>query len=248
LEREVFVPHSTDLVFRLRNVLKRFPRFGLGPVDLELAQGRALGVVGQNGAGKSTLLRILIGLVRHDAGEVLVLGRPMPAHERWIKARVGFVSEDMALYRNATLAWHMDLVRSFIPTWDPALAGDLLVRLELDPAQLAGAMSRGQHLKSRLLLALARRPALLVLDEPTAGLDPFVRDEVLEVLAARDPGQSVVIASHLCDDITRFADDVVFVHRGVVLDRGPLASFAADGPGLHRAFRARVAGVEEGAA
>lgn len=238
------MPHSDDLVFSFRGVVKRFPRFDLGPVDVELAQGRALGVVGQNGAGKSTLLRILVGLVRHDAGDVSVLGRPMPAHDRWIKARVGFVSEDMALYRNATLAWHMDLVRSFIPTWDPALARDLLVRLELDPTQRVGAMSRGQHVKSLLLLALARRPTLLVLDEPTAGLDPFVRDEVVDVLAARDPGQSVVIASHLCDDITRLADDVVFVHRGALLDRGPMAAVADDGPGLHRAFRAWVAGVE----
>jgi ABC-type multidrug transport system ATPase subunit len=99
------------MAVRLHDVGKRYAHFALKGVDLEVARGRALGVVGQNGAGKSTLLRIVMGLVRADGGTVEVLGRAMPAEERAIKREVGFVSEDMALYRGATLRWHMDLVR-----------------------------------------------------------------------------------------------------------------------------------------
>lgn len=88
----------SDLPIRVRSVLKRYPHFTLQGIDLDVPPGRVLGLIGPNGAGKSTLLRILMGLVRADSGDVAVLGRPMPAEERWIKARVGFVSEDMALY------------------------------------------------------------------------------------------------------------------------------------------------------
>ncbi|MBK6407728.1 MAG: ATP-binding cassette domain-containing protein [Holophagales bacterium] len=101
----------SERAIELRGIRKSYPRFALQGVDLDVPSGSVLGLVGPNGAGKSTLLRILVGLVRADAGRVTVLGRPMPAEEAWVKGRVGFVSEDMALYGDATLAWHMRLVR-----------------------------------------------------------------------------------------------------------------------------------------
>ena len=149
-----------------------------------MPDGTVLGLIGPNGAGKSTLLRILMGLVRADSGRVTVLGREMPADERWIKARAGFVSEDMALYGAATLGWHMQLVRDMHEGWDAALASELLDRFQLNPSQPVRGLSRGQHVKAMLLLAMARRAEVLILDEPTAGLDPVVRHEILTLLAA----------------------------------------------------------------
>ena len=120
---------------QLCGVTKRYPHFRLRGIDLEVREGTVLGLIGPNGAGKSTLLRILMGLVRADSGRVTLLGREMPDAEAWIKARVGFVSEDMALYGAATLQWHMQLVRDLYPGWDERRAASLLERFQLDPGQ-----------------------------------------------------------------------------------------------------------------
>jgi len=146
----------SEMPIKVRGVRKRYPRFTLQDIDLDVRAGRVLGLIGPNGAGKSTLLRVLMGLVRADSGEVAILGRPMPAEERWIKARVGFVSEDMALYGAKSLRWHMDLVASVHEGWDARRAAELLQRLDLDPNQKARGMSRGQQVKALLLLAVVR--------------------------------------------------------------------------------------------
>ena len=156
----------------LEQVRKRYPHFTLNGIDLDVPAGCTLGLIGQNGAGKSTLLRILMGLVRPDEGRVVVLGHSLPEQGRAVKARIGFVSEDMALYGGATVRWHMNLARSFHPGWDPQAAEALLERLGLkEEARLRG-LSRGEQVKTMLLLALAHRPDLQLLDEPMAGLDP----------------------------------------------------------------------------
>jgi ABC-2 type transport system ATP-binding protein len=233
----------------MRGVSKRYTHFSLEGVDLDVARGRALGVVGQNGAGKSTLLRIVMGLVRADVGTVEVLGQAMPAEERTIKTQVGFVSEDMALYGGATLRWHMDLVRSFYSGWDEIHAAALLDRFELNSSQKMGGMSRGQQVKAMLLLALARRPELLVLDEPTAGLDPLVRLDLLrELAAARGGSHTLVFSSHRGDDVAELADDVAFIHAGRLVGVHPAAALAGGGRGIEEAFVDQVRGDAAGRA
>ena len=138
-----------------------------------------MGFIGANGAGKSTTIRILMGLVHQDPGSVQVLGHYMPADQAAAKLDIGFVSEDMRLYGPATLAWHMEFVRSIYPRWDQSYAEKMLRRFDLKPQQKIKGLSHGQRVKAALLLALARRPRLLVLDEPTTGLDPVARVEVL---------------------------------------------------------------------
>jgi ABC-2 type transport system ATP-binding protein len=206
-----------------------------------VANGTVLGLIGPNGAGKSTLLRIMMGLVRADAGRVTILGRPMPAEERWIKARTGFVSEDMALYGGKTLRWHMDLVASVHKGWDERRAEELLARLLLDPDQKARGMSRGQQVKSLFLLALARRAELLILDEPTAGLDPLMRHELMVLLAeSRDERQGMVFSSHHGEDVSTLADQVVFLHGGRIIAQADTASFLSGGRTLEAAFLEHV--------
>lgn len=221
----------------MRGVRKKYPHFALEDIDLEVPRGSVLGLIGPNGAGKSTLLRILMGLVRADAGEVTVLGRAMPAEERWIKARVGFVSEDMALYGGKTLRWHMDLVAYVHDGWDERRAAELLVRFALNPEQRARGMSRGQQVKAMLLLALARRAEVLILDEPTAGLDPLVRHELMGLLAAsREERQAIVFSSHNAADVAALADDVAFLHGGRIVAKAGVASFLGGGRTLETAF------------
>jgi ABC-2 type transport system ATP-binding protein len=226
-------------------VSKRYSRFALRDIDLDCPDGRVLGLIGPNGAGKSTLLRILMGLVRADAGEVTVLGRPMPSEERWIKARVGFVSEDMALYGAATLGWHMRLVRDLHDGWDERRAVDLLARFSLNPDQRMQGMSRGQQVKALLLLAMARRAELLILDEPTTGLDPLVRHELVDLLAAsRADRRATIFSSHNGEDVASLADDVAFLHGGRIIAHGPVAGFLGNGRSLEQAFLDHVGAIE----
>ncbi|MCB9463464.1 MAG: ABC transporter ATP-binding protein [Candidatus Eisenbacteria bacterium] len=201
---------------RIRALEKRYPRFRLRVPVLELPHGTLLGVVGPNGAGKSTLLRILLGLVRPEEGRVEVLGHAYPEKEADARGDIGFLSEDLRLYENASLEWHEQFVASVSPRWDGGVAGELARRFQLDRTQRVGRLSAGQRIKAALLLALARRPRLLVLDEPTAALDPSARREVLAELMAvlLDEDRTVVFSSHFTQDVERIADRVIFLNQG----------------------------------
>ena len=200
----------------LRGVYKRYRFFSLEDLSFRLEQGQIMGLVGPNGAGKTTTLRILMGLVRQDAGAVEVLGCPMPAEQVRAKWDVGFVSSDMRLFGGATLAWHLAFVRSLYPGWDDRYAQRLLKRFHLHPGQRVKALSSGEHVKALLLLALARRPRLLVLDEPTSGLDPVARHEaigeLMEVL--QDEERSILFSSHNTVEVEQICDQITFLDRG----------------------------------
>lgn len=202
--------------FCLSGIAKRYPHFALQDISLQLPEGQVMGLVGVNGAGKTTLLRLLTGIASADAGEVEVLGQSMPRDQVSAKRDIGFASEDMRLYRRQTLRWHMELISRIYPGWDEAYAAELLRRFDLRPDQALGGYSHGQRVKALLLLCLARHPRLLLLDEPTTGLDPVARIEVLEALAdvLRDERRSVLFSSHNTHDIEQLADTVTFLHKG----------------------------------
>ncbi len=215
------------LAFHLEKVKKTFKHFTLRDIDLELPRGSIMGFVGPNGAGKSTTMHILLGLLRADAGRVEMVGHSIPREQIEAKLRVGFVSEDMSLYGGATVGWHMSFVRSLYPSWDRAYATELLRKFDLLSEQKVKQLSHGQRVKAALLLALARRPALLVLDEPTTGLDPAMRQEVLgEMLEALElEGCSVFFSSHNTQDVEQISDLITFIHRGEILETDDKESF-----------------------
>jgi ABC-2 type transport system ATP-binding protein len=200
-------------------VSKVYPHFTLDDLSLELPAGTIMGLIGANGAGKSTTIRILMGLVHQDQGRVHVLGREMPREQAAAKLDIGFVSEDMRLYGSATLAWHMKFVRSLYPQWDQSYADTLLRRFDLKPQQKIKGLSHGQRVKAALLLALARRPLLLVLDEPTTGLDPVARQEVLAELMAvlTDEDRTILFSSHNTSDVEQISDQITFIDRGRII-------------------------------
>jgi len=203
-------------VVSLLQVSKRYPRFVLDPFDLEVGPNRLVGLVGPNGSGKSTLLRILVGLVRPDSGQVRICGHPVPQRQADAKQEIGFVSEDMRLHAGATLRWHARLVRSLCPAWDENRANNLAERLGLSWDQRAGSLSRGQTAKAMLLLALARRPRLLLLDEATAALDSEAREDVLGELGrlVSREGVTVLLSSHHAADLAGRADEVFQLPEG----------------------------------
>jgi len=208
-----------DLSVHFEGVTKIYPYFTLDDISLELPTGTIMGLIGANGAGKSTTIRILMGLVHQDRGRVRVLGRDMPREQAAAKLDIGFVSEDMRLYGSATLAWHIKFIRSIYPQWDQAYAETLLRRFDLKPQQKIKGLSHGQRVKAALLLALARRPRLLVLDEPTTGLDPVARQEVLGELMAvlADEERTILFSSHNTLDVEQISDQITFIDRGRII-------------------------------
>ncbi len=216
--------------FALTGVSKHYEDFALKDITLSMPEGQVMGLVGVNGAGKTTLLRILSGLALADAGTVEVLGHAMPAQQVAAKKDLGFASEDMRLFKTQTLRWHMDFIRAIYPGWDEAYAAELLRRFDLRAQQTLAGFSHGQRVKALLMLNFARRPRLLLLDEPTTGLDPVARDEVLQALAdvLRDEARSVLFSSHNTKDIEQIADTITFVHDGALLASKDKEAFLDD--------------------
>ncbi|MGW2822961.1 ABC transporter ATP-binding protein [Streptomyces sp. NPDC001443] len=202
---------TDDTVLVARNLGKRYRRrWALSDCTLAVPAGRVVGLVGPNGAGKSTLLRLAVGLIPPTAGEVEVLGG-RPATDPAQLARVGFVAQDTPAYAQLTVADHLRLGGRLNPRWDAGLAERRIAASGLDPRQRAGRLSGGQRAQLALALAVAKRPELLVLDEPVASLDPLARRDFLHGVSeiASGQGVSVVLSSHLVADLERICDYVI---------------------------------------
>lgn len=185
-------------------------RWALRECSLSIPCRRVVGLVGPNGAGKSTLLNLAVGILEPTAGSIRVLGVP-PAGTPVDLGRVGFVAQDTPTYSGLSVADHLSLGAHLNPRWDATGAGKRIEQLGLDPKQKAGKLSGGQRAQLALTLAIAKRPELLILDEPVASLDPLARREFLQHLmeAVVEHELSVVLSSHLVADLERVCDHLV---------------------------------------
>jgi ABC-2 type transport system ATP-binding protein len=198
-------------VVETRGLGKRYPsRWALRDCTLEIPGGRVVGLVGPNGAGKTTLLQLAVGLLAPTAGTIAVLGDP-PATGPAQLARVGFVAQETPLYAGLSVADHLRAGAWLNPGWDSGLAERRIEGLGIDPGQRAGKLSGGQRAQLALTLATAKRPELLVLDEPVASLDPLARRDFLRSLmdATAEHGVSVILSSHLVADLDRVCDYLI---------------------------------------
>jgi len=200
-----------NAVLAAAGLTKRYGRrLALSDCTLAIPPGRVVGLVGPNGAGKTTLLQIAVGLQPQTAGTIQVLGNA-PATDAAQLARVGFVAQDAPTYAHLSVADHLRFGAHLNPRWDARLADERIAALGLDPAQKAGKLSGGQRAQLALTLAIAKRPELLVLDEPVASLDPLARRQFLQSLMAyiADQGASVILSSHLVSDLERVCDYLI---------------------------------------
>jgi ABC-2 type transport system ATP-binding protein len=217
-------------------------RTALKDCTLDIPAGHVTGLVGPNGAGKSTLLQLACGLLDPTAGRIEVLGRrPVSG-----SPKVGFVAQDTPVYAGLTVADHLRMGAHLNPTWDSALAEQRIAQVGLEPAQKAGKLSGGQRAQLALTIAAAKRPDLLLLDEPVAALDPLARRNFLQGLMelTAEQGMSVVMSSHLVADLERVCDYLIVLVDSRVQVAGEVEDLLA---GHHRLVGQRCDTTDLGA-
>ena len=201
----------------------------LTEATLDIPAGRVVGLVGPNGAGKSTLLNLIAGTTTPTSGTIEVLGA-RPAADAAQLAKVGFVAQDTPVYAGLTVAEHLRLGAKLNPSWDAATARHRIARLGLDPARKAGRLSGGQRAQLALTMAAAKRPRLLIFDEPVAALDPLARRGFLQNLMefVAELETTVILSSHLLEDLERVCDHLVVLAESRVQVAGDVDDVLAD--------------------
>jgi ABC-2 type transport system ATP-binding protein len=207
-------------VVEISNLTRRFgQKVALNDVSLKLQPGTVLGLVGENGAGKTTLIKHILGLLKAQSGSVRVFGRDPVDEPVGVLSRIGYLSEEPELPAWMRIHELVRYVSAFYPGWDSDYAEQLRREFELDPAAKVKNLSKGQRARAGLLVALAYRPPLLVLDEPSSGLDPIVRRDILGAIVRTiaDEGRTVLFSSHLLSEVERVSDQVAMIRSGRIL-------------------------------
>ena len=208
----------------IRGLRKAYPKFTLGPIDLTVPVGAIYGFVGPNGSGKTTTLDLIFGMGLRDAGTIRVCGLDHERDEVAVKSRVGYVSPDLDFRPWGRVGGAIAFVRGFYPTWDDGYCSQLLDAFDMSRDDKVMTLSFGARIKLALVLALAWRPAVLVLDEPTVGLDAISKQQLFTELlsAVRDEERTVLISSHAISDLERFADHVGMIKQGRMVFEGAI--------------------------
>jgi ABC-2 type transport system ATP-binding protein len=218
-------PSSAEAVVGITDLSRRFgAKPVLNNVSLYVPRGSVFGLVGENGAGKTTLIKHILGLLRAEAGSVRVFGLDPVADPVGVLGRIGYLSEQPDLPGWMRVEELMRYTQAFYPRWDMAYAEKLREQFGLAPGARLRTLSKGQQAKAGLLAAQAHRPELLLLDEPSSGLDPIVRRDILEAVirTVSDEGRTVFFSSHLLEEIERVSDYVAMLHQGRLVLCGPL--------------------------
>ena len=232
-----------ESVIEVSDLTRRFgATTALASVSLSLPRGAVYGLVGVNGAGKTTLIKHILGLLRAESGSVRVFGLDPVAEPVGVLSRIGYLSEEHDLPGWMRVGELLRYSRAFYPAWDDAYAEELRQAFALDASARIKDLSKGQKARAGLLTALAYRPELLVLDEPSSGLDPIVRRDILGAIlrTIAHEGRTVLFSSHLLDEVEQVADHVTMISQGKIALSAPLKTIQESYRTLEEAFVARV--------
>lgn len=213
---------NTTPALQVSGLEKHYPRFGLGPLDITVEPGSIYGLIGPNGAGKTTLIDLIFGMGSPDAGTIKVYGYDHERDEVAVKQRAAYVGPDLNFIAWGKIGRAIRFNRGFRPTWDDDYCARLMQDFGISADDRIGTLSFGGRTKLALLLALAWRPPLLVLDEPTTGIDAHSKKAVFAEMLniVRDEARTVFISSHQISDLERFADRVGVLHKGRLVAEG----------------------------
>lgn len=205
-------------VIELKNLVKKFDGFQLGPADLCVPRGTIVGYIGQNGAGKSTTIKLILGLLKKDGGEITVLGETNPGSVQ-VKDRIGVVFDDLLIPEEMTSEEAGKFCGRVYSNWDKEEFDRFRKKFGLPSKQTVKNYSRGMRMKLSMAIALSHRAEILILDEATSGLDPVVREEILDLLLdfMQDGEHTILISSHILSDLEKVADYIAFIHDGKIL-------------------------------
>lgn len=208
-----------DHIVEIKSLRKAYPEFILDDISLNIPQGYITGIIGPNGAGKTTTIKLIMNLIKANAGEIKIFDKIHNLDSKEIKNRIGYVGEEQYFYDFHSAGWTGKFVSHFYKYWDSAAYDRLLENFSIPPQKSIKKYSKGMKVKLALAVALAHQPELIILDEPTAGLDPVIRREVLDHLQklTSETGIPVIISSHITDDITRIADYITYMNNGRII-------------------------------
>jgi len=211
---------ATPPILEIDGLSRRFDsKIALDNLSLTVPRGGVFGLIGGNGAGKTTLLRHILGMLKAQSGTVRIFGLDPVVSPVGVLGRIGYLSEDRNLPNWMRVQELMRYTQAFYPGWDEVYAEELRTAFDLDPKAKVRNLSRGQRARMGLLVALAYRPDLLVLDEPSSGLDPVVRRDILGAIIRTigEEGHTVLFSSHLLDEVERVADRIAIIHQGKII-------------------------------
>ncbi len=200
----------------IRDLTCRYPSFALEGINLEVPCGTVLGLIGENGAGKSTLIKAVLGLIRPENGSIAVLGEDSTKLTPAVKEDIGVVFDELPFPREMTAKQLDRVLGGIFTSWDSKVFRGYLDRFGLPDGKKFSSFSRGMQMRLSLAAAMSHSPRLLVLDEPTGGLDPVIRSEILDILLEfmQDESHSILISTHITSDLEHIADYIGFIHQG----------------------------------
>ena len=203
----------------IRSLTKAYPGFTLDNLNLTLPSGCIMGLIGENGAGKSTTIKLILDMIHKDSGSITILGKDNTDGIEFTKEDIGVVMDEVGIPECLTVKQVGNVMKNTFRNWDDAEYARLVQKLALPDKKQFKEFSRGMKMKLGIAIALSHNAKLLILDEATSGLDPVVRDEVVEMLSdfTRDENHSILISSHIVSDLEKLCDYIAFIHKGKLL-------------------------------
>ena len=217
-------------ILEVKNITKEYPSFKLDDVSFNIEEGSICGFIGRNGAGKTTTLKGIMGLIHLNSGEIKVFGRDIYEHEAENRQEMGFTLAETMFYPDAKIGQLTDVTSKFYPNWNQETYDKLCKRFSLDQNKKVKELSSGMKVKYNLAVALSHGAKLLILDEPTSGIDPVSRDEILDIfkMIVKDGKRSILFSTHITSDLDKCADHIVYIKKGKIISSKTKDNFIND--------------------
>ncbi|MGO5065831.1 MULTISPECIES: ABC transporter ATP-binding protein [unclassified Clostridium] len=208
-----------DKILEVKNLRKDYKNFSLENINFSLDRGYIMGFIGPNGAGKSTTIKLIMNLIKKDAGDIKIFGRDNIKYETEVKEKIGFVYDENYFYDHVNIETMKKIIAPFYKEWSDKTFNKYLKTFDLDPKKKIKNLSKGMKMKFSLALALSHNADLIIMDEPTAGLDPVFRREILDILydLIQDENKSIFFSTHITTDLEKIADYITFINKGKII-------------------------------